>query len=122
MIVAQEGLFSALAAGAPLQDLRLEIDLYGVDSRPQACRTRDIMMRSRRWQHGDPVRPLPDLNEHPLNIAEQSVVSFDSRDYVRRFTASVPTLQRVRIHFAGLRFRRRTVSLVDGEIQIEGSW
>ncbi|EIW63470.1 uncharacterized protein TRAVEDRAFT_43763 [Trametes versicolor FP-101664 SS1] len=117
-----EGLFSALAAGAPLQELRVEIKLSRVDPRPRRCWRRDCPPFSLGWQHGDPIRPLPDLEEHPLNAAEESVVNFDARGYVQRFTAAVPTLRQLSIHFFGPRWRHRTVTLVDAEVQIDGSW
>lgn len=111
-------MFAALAAGAPLQELRLNVRLGKVDPRPIKVITRPVPKRSRRGR-GD---PLPDTDQYPLTVAEQSVVTFDPREYLRRFIVAVPTLRIVKMTFGGVRGLRKVITLADGEVRVYGSW
>ncbi|KAL1942114.1 hypothetical protein VTO73DRAFT_6644 [Trametes versicolor] len=112
--IALEGLLSALAANAPLRQLRLSIGTDDVDPRPSDLKHRDMMSRYRDlvWleeeEENYPTRPLQDLQSYPLNLAERSTNDFDMEDYIRRFVTAVPTLQKVEFTLGGPRWRTRT--------------
>lgn len=121
----QEGLLSALAANAPLRQLRVSIGTDDVDPRPSDLKHRDMMSRFEdfRWLSEDeeencPTRALQDLQSYPLNLAEQSTNDFDLEDYIRRFVTAVPTLQEVKFALNGPRWRTRTVTLTDGKFEL----